>query len=43
MFLAGILTAIGVIAFLVWGIFSVLGNERNIASWFVVLIMRLFK
>lgn len=38
-FLYGILTAIGIILFLVWGFFSVLGNQMNPASFVVGLLM----
>jgi hypothetical protein len=41
-FFYGAIATILIILFLVWGFFSVLGNERNPASYFVGALMTLF-
>ena len=40
MFLSGVIVTILVILFLIWGVFSVLGNEMNPASFVVGFAMR---
>jgi len=41
-FAVGVISTLAVIAFLVWGFFSTLGNKKNIGSIVVVGLMKFF-